>query len=237
MLYNVQSRYLFLLVLALAAVTGALYFKQSVVRLSADDLRTFSRFNLSDGGILFVGRHEITIGQWNACVASGGCPKLPVSKQYGSDHPVTNVNWFDVQSYIAWFREKSGLKVRLPTQHEWLEFADNHAPRKKEKLFTDPRLSWAADYDLTAEPPVKITQTSGHFGVNINGVSDLKGNVWEWTATQCGNGETVGADGCRSGRLLMGEHVAVLSDVVRDPGNASCGAGIPPANLGFRLVY
>lgn len=202
-----------------------------------DILPEFVAMKQSSGDVLAVARHEITVGQWETCVRDGHCREAVKLTAHNSEHPITSVNWFDVQDYISWARSITEISYRLPTRQEWLEFSSNHAPVPRKKLFEDPRLAWAADYDLEAEPMSRITSPAGSYGTNQLGLSDIKGNVWEWTATQCGSLETGKTEDCRSGRVAMGEHMAVLSDFVRDPGNASCGAGLPPANLGFRLVY
>ncbi len=227
-----------LLAVVSAGSAGVIWAKSTAYSLSEQDRPRFETVSLLDGRQLHVGRHEVTIGQWNACVTGGGCEPLAKPGQLNTDHPVTGVNWFDVQNYLAWYQAQTGTPVRLPSRLEWMALSRDHAPVEKKPLFTDPRLAWAANYDLTAGPRDRVVKPVGTFGVNNAGLSDLKGNVWEWTATQCGDGgEDNGRENCRSGRYAMGEHEAVLSDFIRDPGNASCGAGIPPANLGFRLVY
>ncbi len=199
-------------------------------------LPEFITVNTQTGAALTIGRFEITQAQWGECVSAGHCENVKNSNPEKTDHPVTNVNWFDVQNYIAWLGSVSGREFRLPTQAEWYDISADHKPIKQPKLFDDPRMAWAADYDITAEPKTRITRNAGGFGANNNGLFDIKGNVWEWTATQCGSHDVLSLENCRSGRIAMGEHIAVLSEFTRNPGNASCGAGIPPANLGFRLV-
>ncbi len=210
--------------------------EQSRIR-NADLAPEFVALHMDDGRTLHVARHETTLRQWQNCVVDGACRQAGKASIKTPSHPVTKVNMFDVQSYITWLNAKTGLSVRLPSYEEWLTLASDHKPAPKKKLFDDPRLAWAADYDLTAEPIQKRTVVAGSFGANNVGLSDIKGNVWEWTSTVCGTPATASLRSCRSGRIVMGEHVAVLSDLVRDPGNASCGAGLPPANLGFRLVH
>jgi hypothetical protein len=37
-------------------------------------------------------------------------------------------------------------------------------------------------------------------------------------------------------RVVAGAHRSYMTDFIRDPRNGGCAAGVPPANLGFRLV-
>jgi len=37
-------------------------------------------------------------------------------------------------------------------------------------------------------------------------------------------------------RVVQGAHRAYMTDFIRDPKTGGCAAGVPPANLGFRLV-
>jgi len=203
---------------------------------AVEDLPEFITVPMPDGDRLSVSRYEVTLREWNACVADGDCEPLSGARDDRQDHPAVKISWFAAQSYISWYQSVTGKPARLPSREEWLAFSGQHAPKERTKLFDDPRLAWAADYDMTAGPPDRVTQVKGSHGANDNGLFDIKGNVWKWTSTECGDPETSRLK-CRSGRFAMGEHQAILSDFVSDPGNASCGAGQPPANLGFRLVY
>jgi formylglycine-generating enzyme required for sulfatase activity len=86
-----------------------------------------------------MGRNEVNVGEWNACVADGGCggyvpqrailvarrdltaPKdVPVYLDLSAVHPVVNVSSDDAQLYLEWLNAKVGAKVyRLPTEAEW----------------------------------------------------------------------------------------------------------------------
>lgn len=205
--------------------------------LEPDELPEFVAVRLANDTLLNVGRYEITIGQWRRCALEGVCRMPDVPARSDASYPMVGINWFDTQDYIGWLKRKTGRDLRLPTVQEWLQIASEHGPAPKRKLFQDPRLAWAADYDIDAEPVVRTTRAAGGFGSNGHGVSDALGNVWEWTASTFGTPDTSAFDTCRSGRIVMGKHVAFLSEFVREPGNASCGAGLPPANLGMRLVF
>ena len=37
-------------------------------------------------------------------------------------------------------------------------------------------------------------------------------------------------------RVVQGAHRTYMTDFIRDPRTGGCAAGVPPANLGFRLI-
>jgi formylglycine-generating enzyme required for sulfatase activity len=88
---------------------------------------------------------------------------------------------------------------------------------------------------------VLAPQPIGAFGLNSNGLLDVGGNVWEWTsscfvrATLDGEAMRVTNTNCGV-RVVEGAHRTYMTDFIRDPRTGGCAAGVPPANLGFRLV-
>ena len=81
-----------------------------------------------------MGRNEVTLGEWKACVASGGCGgymppnfmlagrkgKPPERIEFSDRHPVLRVSYNDMQLYVAWLNSMVGEDVyRLPTEAEW----------------------------------------------------------------------------------------------------------------------
>jgi formylglycine-generating enzyme required for sulfatase activity len=65
-----------------------------------------------------LGQRPVTIGEWKACVADGGCSsvRLTDSDDRASMH---NLSWDDAQQYVAWLSKKTGHSYRLPTEAEW----------------------------------------------------------------------------------------------------------------------
>jgi sulfatase modifying factor 1 len=114
-------------------------------------------------------------------------PLGPGSGKAADDHPVTHVSWFDANAYAAWAGK------RLPTEFEWEYAARKGIPK-------DQRYTWGNDLKDKSGyhanvwqgtfPGVNqgldgfiLTSPVGQFGANINGLTDMGGNVWEW----CGN--------------------------------------------------
>jgi len=71
-------------------------------------------------------------------------------------------------------------------------------------------------------------------------VVDLSGNVWEWTSTcftRSALDEATRSPTVNCGvRVVEGQHRSYVTDFIRDARAGGCAAGIPPTNLGFRLV-
>jgi len=109
---------------------------------------------------------------------------------------------------------------------------------------SDPAQAWIARYEAESarpRPAATAAQPSGTFGTNSNGLDDLAGNVWEWTnscflrASLEGAREQITNTNCGV-RVVEGAHRSYMTDFIRDPRSGGCAAGVPPANLGFRLV-
>jgi len=188
---------------------------------------------LPGGSTLQVMAREVTKREWKACADAGACENLTGAiTATEPDMPMTGVNRFDVESYLGWINMQGQREYRLPTAKEWNTIAATLPRKSYKKLFDDPRMAWAADYG--SMPALSgVIRPSGSFGTLSNGISDLGGNVWEWTAT-CAKG---GFDPSHCPAYKVeGQHETVLSVFVRDPFNGGCASGTPPNHVGFRLV-
>ncbi len=146
----------------------------------------------------------------------------------------------------AWPRITSWITHRLPTDEEWTFAAAEKARDEAVPLVdpADPAQAWIARYEAESardRPAAIAAQPGGTFGTNSNGLDDVAGNVWEWT-NSCflrvsldGGKERVTNTNCGV-RVVQGAHRSYMTDFIRDSRSGGCAAGVPPANLGFRLV-
>jgi formylglycine-generating enzyme required for sulfatase activity len=194
---------------------------------------------------LAIMAHQVANGEYRRCAADKACAPLADDTAANDNMPVVMVSWRDAQSYAAWLSRKVGVRYRLPTDEEWTYAAGSRAPDESPLGAGDAVKRWISRYDREAESQAgdSTPQMIGHFGANENGLLDVSGNVWEWTDTcytrtaldDAGNAAGAATVNCGV-RIAEGRHRAYVTDFVRDARAGGCAAGIPPANLGFRLV-
>lgn len=149
--------------------------------------------------------------------------------------PVVHVSWFAADAYCA------AQGARLPTWHEW-EWAaaadERVADARKDPVWRQRILAWYAETG-TALPRV------GRGPVNVHGVQDLHGLVWEWVEDfgammVSGDNREQGTDPdlmkfCGAGAMTMEqkENYAVMMRIAM---LSSLKASYTTANLGFRCA-
>jgi len=135
-----------------------------------------------------MSRDLITFDEWDACAEDGGCQHyFPFDQHWGGgSRPVINVSWNDVQDYVAWLSSKTGRNYRLPTEAEW-EYAARAGTTTPYysgyELNTDEANYDGVDYPRDGSPGIyrQMTTPVGSFPPNGFGLTDMEGNVWEWT--------------------------------------------------------
>ncbi|WP_205082866.1 formylglycine-generating enzyme family protein, partial [Paracraurococcus ruber] len=66
-----------------------------------------------------LGQFPVTVAEWKACGAAGGCGPLPRLAVAEDATPLHNVAWDDAQAYVAWLSRTTGQRYRLPSEAEW----------------------------------------------------------------------------------------------------------------------
>jgi formylglycine-generating enzyme required for sulfatase activity len=193
---------------------------------------------------LAIMTHQVSATEYQACVNARACRGLEHGVAVAIDRPAVQVSWHDAESYANWLSRRTGDHYRLPTDEEWAlaagsKFRDDGLAVDD----NDPSKRWIARYEReSARDGDSATRAFGAFGVNENGLSDLAGNVWEWTATCFARnmlddaGKIVKQSPNCGVRVVEGAHRAYVTDFIRDARAGGCASGVPPTNLGFRLV-
>ena len=194
---------------------------------------------------LAVMKHQVSSSDYQRCVDDGACRALDRGVIVAGDRPAVQVSWHDANGYAQWLSRKTGETWRLPTDEEWAiaagsKFKDDGIAIDD----NDPSNRWIARYQREADraPSDPGTRSFGTFGSNENGLQDIGGNVWEWTAScfvrrVLNDGGKVISESPNCGvRVVEGQHRAYVTDFIRDAKAGGCAVGVPPDNLGFRLV-
>ncbi len=139
-----------------------------------------------------VGVFEVTMQQWDLCVADGGCTTSPRDNGWGrGSRPVIMVSWNDAQEYVSWLSKKTGQSYRLPSESEWEYFA--RAGEESDWPGGNParvcefgnvagfETGFRWQHDSCEDGAVMETLPVGSFKSNDFGVHDVIGNVAEWT--------------------------------------------------------
>jgi formylglycine-generating enzyme required for sulfatase activity len=139
-----------------------------------------------------IGRYEVTFDDWNLCVRGGGCNGYrPSDNGWGKGkRPVTNISYDDIESYIAWLNNKTGLQYRLPSEAEW-EYVARAGQQRPFSTATGQSIS-ARDANFNGQFPygpgaqageyTRKTVPVGSYPANSFGIHDIHGNVYEFVS-------------------------------------------------------
>ena len=115
-------------------------------------------------------------------------PQGPDKPPAEAQHPVTQVSWNDATAFCE------AYGARLPTEFEWERAAklgqtpDGHVFRAGEQfLWANERVAnvWQGVFPIydSGVDGYKLTSPVGHYGAAPSGLTDMAGNVWEWTSS------------------------------------------------------
>lgn len=123
--------------------------------------------------------YEIRVGDWEACVRSGDCPRVPGAPTDPA-LPIGNLSWVDAQAYVAWLSEETGHAYRLPTEAEW-EYAARAGTTTPFWWGEEPGTAQARCADCGNPEGSEGPERVGSFAPNPFGLYDVHGNLSEWT--------------------------------------------------------
>jgi formylglycine-generating enzyme required for sulfatase activity len=128
-------------------------------------------------GPFAVGKHEVTMAEWDACVAAGVCPATSDTGWGRGTRPAINVSWDDAQRYVAWLARHTGKSYRLPSEAEW-EYAARAGTTTLYSFGDDAAA--LDDHAWNKGNSERTTHPIGEKKPNAFGLYDVHGNVWEW---------------------------------------------------------
>jgi formylglycine-generating enzyme required for sulfatase activity len=198
-----------------------------------------------------IGRYEVTVAQFRAFVESSGHTVDPQTLAGPPDHPVTSVSWTDALAYCRWLEKKltewdqtpagikqmlsEGAHVGLPTEAEW-EKAARGGDGRIYPWGNEPRRD-RANFEGTGTMPVgSLPCPECSYGL-----SDMSGNVWEWTRTpyQAGPHRSKAATVDLEADALWVMRGGSFADPARNVRAALRGGGDPGVRrpfMGFRVA-
>ena len=131
---------------------------------------------------------EVTVAAYRGCVQAGRCatPATGRSNNWGvagrDQHPINGVSWTDATTFCGWANK------RLPTESEWEYAARGREGRTYPWGSAAPTCTYAVMSEGGVGCGRKSTWPVGSkpAGRTPEGLSDMSGNVWEWTSdTYC----------------------------------------------------
>ena len=192
------------------------------------------------GAPFAIGKYEVTVEQWNACVEAGACPRL--TSNTAANTPVRDVSWDDAQAYVKWLSSTTGKSYRLPSEAEW-EYAARGGTSSRFWWGEQMRAGNANCKDCgepwSADGPAKV----GSFAANPYGLHDVNGSVWEWVADCWHNsykgapadGRPWDAPGCRE-RVIRGGSWRDGASYMPSSTRFKYGASVRHSQNGFRVA-
>ncbi|RKE37752.1 formylglycine-generating enzyme required for sulfatase activity [Paraburkholderia sp. BL23I1N1] len=148
---------------------------------STDDPSEKPVHHVTIGAPFAIGKYEVSVEQWNACVAANACQKLTPDSNTNKAEPARDLSWDDAQQYVKWLSKTTGKPYRLPTEAEW-EYADRGGTTTAYWWGDQMRKGNANCKDCGDPWHKEGPETAGSFAPNPVGLYDMNGSVWEWVA-------------------------------------------------------
>jgi formylglycine-generating enzyme required for sulfatase activity len=199
----------------------------------------------------YIGRHEVTVGEF-ASFAQARTWSIDQRAVAGpAKHPVTFVSWPDAIAYCRWLETtlkmapsaprrvqellRDGWRVTLPNEAEW-EKAARGTDRRRYPWGNEPQRT-RANFGGSGTTPVGLFACPDC----SYGLSDMSGNVWEWTSSPyqpypydpTDDRANLEADALW---VIRGGHFADPARMVRTTTRTGADPGARRPFIGFRVV-
>jgi formylglycine-generating enzyme required for sulfatase activity len=187
-----------------------------------------------------IGKREVTMQEWDACVAAGVCTATSDTGWGRGTRPAINVSWEDANRYVDWLARHTGKAYRLPSESEW-EYAARAGTATLYSFGDDA--AELAHYAWYKENSGRMTHPTGEKKPNAFGLYDMHGNVWEWVA-DLGHPSYEGApsdgsawtEGVTADRMMRGGDFMFDPSLLRSAQRYMLPANFRNYSVGFRVA-
>jgi uncharacterized repeat protein (TIGR02543 family) len=202
----------------------------------------------------YMGKYEVTQGQWQAVMGSNPASSYGV----GANYPVYNVSWYDAVEFCNSLSEREGLTkaytisgstvtanwsasgYRLPTEAQWEYAAKGGNGSPGNYTYSGSNTVGDVAWYSGNNSPYGAKEV-GTKAANGLGIYDMSGNVWEWCWDWYGSyssGAQTDPVGASSGsdRVLRGGNWFYSAENVRSAPRYSYYPYFRYDYLGFRLA-
>jgi formylglycine-generating enzyme required for sulfatase activity len=206
----------------------------------------------------YIARYPVTVAQLRTFVeATGRAPGDANALRDPDNRPVRYINWHEALAYCDWLNEtlanaavldgteaarlvrEESWRVALPSELEWEKAARGG--------LADAVFSWGDTPDPNRanywDSEIGTTSAVGCFPANGFGLSDMIGNVWEWTRSGYAPYPYQGDDGRERPEPKEDDRLVVRGGAWNHlPDHARCAIRLRPRpdyrdfSLGFRVV-
>ena len=194
---------------------------------------------------LAIMKHQVSAADYQRCVDDGACRALDRGVAVAADRPAGAGELARCHAYAAWLSRKTGERYRLPTDEEWaFAAAAGSGTTACRSTMTIPQSAGSPATSAKSE-----RNRGRHDAARLRQLRRQRERACR-PRRQClgmdldllhpqrldDAGETVSSKANCGVRVVEGQHRAYVTDFISDARAGGCAAGVPPDNLGFRLV-
>ncbi len=200
--------------------------------------------NVTLTGPFYISDHEVTVGEYKACVDAGGCSE-PGSGTYSDNLnlPVNKVSWVQATEFAQWKTSQASKTFRLCTEAEW-EYVARAGTTTSWSIPEDANLQDYAWYDSnnTSSYGTGPKQVKTRLP-NAFGLYDVHGNLREWVQDYASADYSADANGVTDPqgplegeyRVTRGGHYSESRKYIRSSHREQKTDSTKYVGVGFRL--
>ena len=145
---------------------------------------------------------EVVVAKWQSCTSTEDCARWEAKLAEPARLPESSrymVGWKGAMTYISWLSDKTGKAYRLPSEAEW-EYAARGGTQTRYWWGNRFKLGMANCEECRIPHDITSPSVAGEYPANPFGLFDVSGSLEEWVE-DCWNPTYLGAHGDGSAKL------------------------------------